>query len=287
MTQAPQPDPDIAARFHVRDATFVEQTGIATIWKVRSDEHGVAALKIYQKPDMGNERPGFDLLAALDGASVTKVYGVSDNAALMEWLEGPSLGDMTRAGHDRDASAHLVAVAKDIHAHTRTMPAMGLPRLETWFQALFDLRAAPELAKRDKDNLLICKDIARGLLGSQTDIRPLHGDLHHDNIKHGSRGYCAFDAKGVLGERTYELANAFRNPKGVPDLVRSPARLLFLADLWSDAFDVDRDRLLRWAVAKCGLSIAWRSGPDLVADGELEVLAMFVRAALPLGISGR
>ena len=95
----------------------------------------------------------------------------------------------------------------------------------------------------------------------------------------GARGYCAFDAKGVLGERCYELANAFRNPKGAPILARDPVRIRFLADLWSQSFSVDRRRLLEWASVKSVLSIAWRSGAELKQDDELDLLATLVGIA--------
>ena len=87
------------------------------------------------------------------------------------------------------------------------------------------------------------------------------------------RGFCAFDAKGVLGERAYELANAFRNPAGAAELLRDPARQRARAASWSAAFGVDRARLRYWAAVKCALSIAWRSGGRVGADAEFDLLS--------------
>ena len=99
------------------------------------------------------------------------------------------------------------------------------------------------------------------------DIRPLHGDLHHDNIKASDRGYLAFDAKGVLGERTFELANAFQNPLGSEAIARQPETIQRRAELWSAGLNVSKPRLLSWAAAFSGLSLAWHCkstfGPNI------------------------
>ncbi len=91
------------------------------------------------------------------------------------------------------------------------------------------------------------RTLAADLLAKQSDLRPLHGDFHHDNIKRGARGYLAFDAKGVIGDRAFELANAFRNPLGADVTVQNPRRINHIAQLWGQAFEVPSSRLLSWA----------------------------------------
>jgi len=103
------------------------------------------------------------------------------------------------------------------------------------------------------------------------------GDLHHDKARLAEDSYLAFDAKGVVGDRAYELANAFRNPKGVEALVRDPARIERLLAQWSLGFRVAPERLLDWAVAKCALSIAWQAGTDLSGDSDLDLLEVLWR----------
>ncbi len=269
---------DIARKLNVSNPVFIEATQIAEIWKVVLPDGGFAALKIYKGGDMRNERPGFAFMSGLGGSGGAKVLGLTKGEALLEWLEGPSLGDLTRQGSDLDACDRLVSLANQIHAERRIVKG-ELPKLDVWFTALLDLRFGPELAPSAVDDLLLCKDVARHLLASQVDVRPLHGDLHHDNIRRGDRGYCAFDAKGILGERAFELANAFRNPKGAADVVRDPERVRRVATTWSYAFGVDRRRLLEWAMVKVALSISWRSGPILTDDPELGFLSI-VRGVL-------
>ena len=47
----------------------------------------------------------------------------------------------------------------------------------------------------------------------------LHGDLHHENIMHGPRGWLAIDPKGVLGDPGFDAANMFYNPLDRDDLL--------------------------------------------------------------------
>jgi streptomycin 6-kinase len=276
MANPPTADPALLAMFKVRDPALIEQTAIATVWKVQRADHSFAALKVYPKAGMGAEAAGFDLLQALAGNTVAQIYARNSHAALIEWLDGPSLGDLSRSGQDHAANATLVDVACRLHA-APLATTLRLPHLQDWFAALFALTFGENCPPRAKAGLIRCQALATTLLKGQCDVRPLHGDLHHDNIRLGARGYCAFDAKGVLGERNYELANAFRNPKGASAIVQNPARIRGLAVAWSVSFEVDTHRLLTWAAVKTALSIAWRSGGVAQMDDEYPLLTMFLQ----------
>lgn len=57
-----------------------------------------------------------------------------------------------------------------------------------------------------------------------------HGDLHHDNIMHGSRGSLAIDPKGVYGDPAFDAANVFYNPLDRDDLCLDAARIAAIAE---------------------------------------------------------
>lgn len=278
MTVPNLPDVDSLEGFRVSNPLFVEETALATIWKVQLANGHPAALKIYHGSDMRNEGAGFDLLELWDGRGAARLFARNENAALVEWLDGHSIGDLTRAHEDEKATEILVDVANRLHETPIQIP-VGLPSLDDWFAGLFALEIHQTCPGAARTNIAKAQKLAEGLLVTQQDVVPLHGDLHHDNVRLGTRGYCAFDAKGVLGERTYELANAFRNPKHADQIVRNPPRIQALAETWSDRFKVDRNRLLNWAVAKCALSIAWRAQGPLVEDREFELLSMLLDCA--------
>lgn len=263
------PDPALLRQFSVSQPRHVAQTAIANVWKVKYHDGACAALKIYTGDATKDEAPGIDLLAAWNGTGAACLYGRTDAAVLMEWLDGPSLGDMVRAGDDTTATHELVAVANTLHSTRLTPPATLMP-LEDRFQALLTARFQADCPPRIGAALRKAAALAEDLLIRQTDIRPLHGDLHHDNIKGSARGYLAFDAKGVLGDRLYEVANAMRNPIGAEAIYTDSAVIAKRADILSAAFNADRSDLLRWAAAHAGLSLAWTFGGTIgteAADG--------------------
>lgn len=266
------PPQETLDQFGIASPTFIERTALATVWKVVRDDGQAAALKIYHGADMRNEAFGFEMLQGWAGRGAAYLYQKSANAALIEWLGGTSLGDLSRNGQDGKANMHLVDIANKLNS-SALAPIPGIPTLDSWFLDLFSLefgRTCPRQARKDLET---CKARAKDLLASQGDIVCLHGDLHHDNIRLGDRGYCAFDAKGVLGERAYELANAVRNPKGAEKTVNSPDRIRRMLDRWATSFEVDRRRLSQWAAVKCALSIAWRANGPLESDPEFELLS--------------
>ncbi|MFY0680573.1 MAG: phosphotransferase [Thalassovita sp.] len=265
------PTAQILHRFSVSNPIHIAETGIANIWQVTQRSGQLAGLKLYKSSDMGNEAPGFTFLQSKHGRGAVQVLDLDHNAALMEWLPGGSLGALSRAGQDQVATAELVQVALKLH-QTPTAGNAAYPALDGWFSALMALSCGAHCPAQTKEDIHFCQSLVPQLLRTQQDVQPLHGDLHHDNILHGKRGYCAIDAKGVCGERTFELANAFRNPAGAETLVRDPQRIARLATEWSCAFEVDRARLLDWATVKSALSIAWRTDGVLHEDAELDLL---------------
>ena len=265
------PSAQILHRFSVSNPIHIAETGIANIWQVTQRSGQLAGLKLYKSPDMGNEAPGFTFLQSKQGLGAVQVLDLDHNAALMEWLPGGSLGALSRTGQDHVATAELVQVALKLH-QTPAASNVDYPALASWFSTLMTLSCGEHCSAQTKEDIHFCQSLVPQLLCTQRDVQPLHGDLHHDNILQGERGYCAIDAKGVCGERAYELANAFRNPTGAETLVRDPQRIARLATEWSVAFEVDRARLLDWATVKSALSIAWRTEGVLHEDAELDLL---------------
>lgn len=261
--------------FNVSSPVFIAETDIATIWRVRCSDGTLAVLKVYKGCDMRNEGPGFDFLRMCDGQGAAKVFQTNANAALMEFLEGPSLGDMARGGDDQKAAEILVDVANNLHAN-RLHISTDWPKLQDFATDLTDVARGANCTDGNWKNFEFSRDLAFHLIEHQRDIRPLHGDLHHDNVLRGQRGYCAIDAKGVVGARAYELANAFRNPKGAETLVQNADRFSYLLDLWCEKFAIDKAYMLDWAIAKTAFSIMWRDSKEVGDDPDFSYLDMII-----------
>src|SRR5690606_27850285 len=101
--------------------------------------------------------------------------------------------------------------------------------------------------------------LAGRLLDAQSDIRPLHGDLHHDNILEGPRGWLAIDPKGVLGDPAFDAANLFFNPLDRADLCMNPERIASMADVFARRLRLNPRHVLDHAFAYGCLSSAWHA----------------------------
>lgn len=206
-----------------------------------------AMLKLAREAE---EERGNALMDWWDGRGSAPVLARKGPALLMARAQDDrSLTRMALAGDD-DAATHILCrVATRLHACPGEPPFELVPLVD-WFapltaggghgSAVIDLAAA----------------IARDLLGGQTGLSVLHGDVHHDNVlDFGNGEWLAIDPKGLFGERTFDFVNMLRNPD--PELALEAARLQRQASLIAAEARLDRARLLRWLLAFSGLSVIW------------------------------
>lgn len=210
-----------------------------------------AMLKVYRT---GDEAAGGSLMDWWSGDGAAMVIRVDRTACLMERAAGfGSLSDMSRSGQDDDACRILCSVAARLHAK-RSAPPPGLVPLASWFSDL-------DAAAVHGGMLARCAETARALLAEPRDVRVLHGDLHHGNVlDFGVRGWLAIDPKGLVGERSFDVANLFLNPDLAghqPPVATDRAVFRRRLDVVAAEAALPRDRLLRWIMAWSGLSAIW------------------------------
>jgi streptomycin 6-kinase len=222
------------------------------------------------------ERLGAALMAWFAGDGAARVLAMDDPALLMERATGPrSLAAMARWGEDDEATRTLCRTLARLHAPRPAPPPPSLVPLPIWFRAL------PEAAERHGGVLAAAWGVAGGLLASPREERPLHGDLHHDNVLDGGdRGWLAIDPKGLIGERGFDYANIVCNPDietaGAPGVLRRRAAII------AAEADLDLNRYLRWVLAYAGLSASWTLGEGGDASPALEIARL---AATELAIA--
>lgn len=259
-------------------ATLIAEAQHALVWKVHARDYGPAALKLYHRADRGNEAASTRLLSLWQDRGAVAIYAEAGKAVLMEWLEGPTLGDIARDGNAESALQVFSEMAHRLHQKP-TVAFDELRPLHEVFNPLFDCtfaRDCPDALQRD---VIRATELASNLLTSQPQVVPLHGDLHTDNVIQTPSGARVIDAKGYLGDPAFELANALRHPKGMPDLVRSRDQIERCLQLYSGALGVSRKRLAQWAAAKGALSIMWRGHGTVSAAPEATLLNLLLRAA--------
>lgn len=211
-----------------------------------------AMLKLAASED---ERRGGQIMAWWDGEGAAPVLARRDEALLMLRAAGRTLTDVVLGGDDRAATATACEVLAALH-RPRPDPPQTRP-LAHLFSALLESGEA---------RLDGARSTARHLLEGQAELRLLHGDMHHGNVlDFGPRGWLAIDPWGVAGERAYDYANLFRNPR-VEDICpeRFGARLAQISAL----ANLEPARLQSWAYAHAGLSAAWDIQDGALVEAE-------------------
>jgi streptomycin 6-kinase len=213
------------------------------------------------------ERGGNRLMSWWGGIGAARVLDESEDAILMERALGSaSLAQLSRSGHDDDASRIICDVVADLQVVRRKPPPTLVPLTE-WFRELEPAAAA------SGGILARANSVAGDLLASPCEQVVLHGDIHHSNIlDFGPRGWLAIDPKGLYGERGFEYANLFCNPDSQTATARG--RLARQTVVVAEAAHLDRARLLRWILAFAGLSAAWLISEGLPPEERLDVAAL-------------
>lgn len=273
----------LAKRWGIQSAELIADTRSSLVHRVLRRDGSQAIIK-QLKPGGLHELPGIDLLDWRQGQGMVQLLDRAETACLLEDAGTTTLRDY-RLTHGEDAANDVIVVLLDkMHIASTLAPPVTLVPLRQHFRALFE--GVKRAALSDlSDVLTVCAEIAENLLASQTDIRPLHGDLHHENIvSGGSRGWLAIDPQGLVGDPAYDVANIFGNPIGAFPEIIDRRRILRLTSLFASVIGCSEEKVLRYAIAHAGLSICWsmEDGDSISGNGNATERLAFVRAALPL-----
>ena len=232
-------------------------------------------------PDAPDERLGYLPLEYWNGDGAARLLARSENgeAMLIERATGQrSLAAMARSGAkgDDEATAILCDAVAGLQMPRGPVPT-GLIPLDIWFRNLFPA------AVRHGGLLASAAAEASALLPAQQEIMPLHADLHHDNVlDFGERGWLAIDPKSVIGDRAFEYTILFCDPDLAdpePPVAVAPGVFERRLEIVLAKSGLERERLLRWIIAWCGLSASWfLEGEDPLAEINLAVAERAIAA---------
>ncbi|MCT8159345.1 aminoglycoside phosphotransferase family protein [Pseudoruegeria sp. SHC-113] len=246
--------PELPRDWGIQSPKHVARTDIADVYRVQS-RWGPAALKLFKARNSRNEGRAPHWLEAMKGPGVVRCLAHEPGIVLLEWLEGPALGDICRQGADRLADLELAELAQRLLSR-RTPEQADFPDHASWCKALWAYEPQAWWQPEDVAALKTAKALARHLLDTAPTPHLLHGDLHHDNVIRTDAGCVAIDPKGLWGDPAFELANAFRNPKGFEGRLM-PACQAGRLELFARTTGLEAERLAGWAMVKCLLSSVW------------------------------
>jgi streptomycin 6-kinase len=230
-----------------------------------------AVLKLLAAAETEEQR-GAVALRHFAGHGAVRLLRADEGAHLLEYAAGDELVTLVERGEDAIATRIIAQVLQKLHSVPPTLPHDGLFGLDRWFRALFHQAAADRHAGRESIYVRGAA-VAERLLADPREVRVLHGDIHHYNIRQSARGWLAFDPKGLVGERTYDCANALCNP-GMPALVHNEARLLTQATILADTLALALPRVLAFTYAYACLNASqWvqRGDGDEIVQWSLKI----------------
>ena len=241
--------------WNLSNPKFLTRTNTSNIYTVTHNTE-TAILKVLS-PSETDEQRGAVALRHFDGHGAVRLLHYDEGAHLMEYAAGDELVTLVERGEDENATRIIAQVIKQLHSVPQNIPQDGLILLKRWFGELFNKAAADRQAGIESIYVRSAS-LAKRLLAAQRDVRVLHGDIHHRNIRQSSRGWLTFDPKGLVGERTYDCANTLCNPV-MPELVHNETRLLTNAAILADTLALDLSRVLAFTYAYACLNASWWS----------------------------
>jgi streptomycin 6-kinase len=258
--------------WNLSNPQLLTQTATSHIYTVTYNSETVI-LKLLS-PSETEEQRGAVALRYFDGCGAVRLLRYDEGAHLMEYAAGDELIMLVERGEDENATRIIAHLIKQLHNVPQDAPHDGLFTLDRWFGELFNKAAADKQAGIESIYVRSAP-LAYRLLADQREVRVLHGDIHHRNIRQSPRGWLAFDPKGLVGERTYDCANTLCNPP-MPELVHNETRLLTNAAILADTLTIDLPRILAftYAYACLNASSSLRIGAEDVVQWSLNVAAI-------------
>ncbi len=261
--------------WNLSNPKFLTQTMTSLIYTVTYDTE-TTILKLLS-PSETDEQRGAVALHHFDGHGAVHLLQYDEGAHLLEYAAGDELVTLVERGEDENATRIIAQVIKQLHSVPQKIPHDGLFLLERWFGELFN-KAAIDRQAGIESIYVRSASLAKRLLAAQRDVRVLHGDIHHRNIRQSSRGWLTFDPKGLVGERTYDCANTLCNPV-MPELVHNETRLLTNAAILADTLALDLSRVLAFTYTFACLNASWWS-LRIGTEGAEDIVQWYLNVAM-------
>lgn len=185
--------PVFPAHWHVSQPVLIADTFSSLVWKVSLPD-GTPAIVKGLKPieDIADELRGADYLVWRNGRGAVRLLGRENNLMLLEYAGERMLSHIV-AEHGDYRATEIAAelMAKLYAASEEPLPSALLP-IRDRFAALFQ-RARDDQNAGCQTDYVHAAIIADQMMSNASELRGLHGDLHHENIMFSSRGWLVID----------------------------------------------------------------------------------------------
>ncbi|WED43927.1 aminoglycoside phosphotransferase family protein [Legionella cardiaca] len=211
---------------------------------------------IFDKRIVDNEAKA---LKAFAGYGVISILAQDKHALLLERaVPGSSL--KAHWPHNEDEATKIVCDCIK-RLHHAPLPAKNeFPHLRDWFAVLYKEWPIPKIYLEEARKQLTI------LFQTRNEDKLLHGDLHHENILQHDHDWIIIDPKGVIGDKTYELAAFMQNP--MPKLLEVKSLPFVLGkriNRCATLLNLHEKRVYQWCFVQAILSWVWNLEDGLEA----------------------
>jgi streptomycin 6-kinase len=204
---------------------------------------------------LSDEGPSARALRHFAARGAVRVLAEDDGAILLERaVPGTTLTDVVADGRDDEATAIVANVTAAVHYGDTPD---GFQSLEDWGDGFRRQRERGAHLSLPSALLARAEGVWRELAASQGRRYLLHGDLHHDNILLGDRGWLAIDPKGIVGEAAFEPAAMLRNPVRLWPFSADAKRMKRRMAILCERLSLDRERVIGWTFGLMVLGACW------------------------------
>lgn len=261
------------ADWTIDTATLIADGLGGKVWRVMRADGRTAVVKQASEAGCDDALRGGDFLRWRDGRGAVRLIDRRGDLSLLEHVAGGDLLSQLDALGDDAATRIAADVLRLLHTPSPSSWPQSLQPLPDYFASLFAKARQDRQAGRNS-LFVTAAQRADALLADQQDVRPLHGDIHHENILRSTRGWLAIDPKGLIGDPAYDFANLFYNPPERDDLRADPERARRMAAILAEASGREAGVFLDFGFCHACLSASWH-----VEDGN------HAEAARSLGVA--
>ena len=273
MTDAAVAPPAFPADWRIVSADLMADTFSSHVWLVQRADGSRAVVKDCKPiPDLADVLRGARYLAWRNGDGAARLLGEHGRMMLIEHAGEHMLAREIAAAGDAAATRIAADLLAQLLAARPVPDAGAFQPLRRRFAGLFAKADADRKAGRPGPYGEAAA-LAERLTAAPARIVPLHGDVHHENILKGPRGWLIIDPVGLIGDPAYDAANLFSNPLDRDDLCLSPERIAGMAAILGQSLGIAPRHLLDHGFAHACLSAAWHAedGSDEEEARELAV----------------
>jgi len=209
---------------------------------------GPAAFKVYRDLNAAGERSAAGFYQRLPNGLGPTLFKTSplSRAILVEWLEGPSLGDMRKAGQEDEANVYLAQVTRALYHANLTIPFRYL-RLSKILEQKLKVTSSETITDEFATALDQVANLLNELNNTTQTEQVIHGDLHYENVILTPDGPKLFDPKVYRADPAAELSKALLAGHDDMQIEEFSDRIAKRAAALVPATDSQPKRLIGWS----------------------------------------